>query len=142
MDADACKKYFDDTENGIDYKQRPQDRLQVAFVGLGKDVDVVGGMLQQWIDNGVTRCVRAVGVDEEWTPLALKRLAEEKGRKLEGISSTINPAGARSVVFRFCRVEDAVHFKSALVRNEDWEQCNVHFAVDPCATATGVHFND
>lgn len=141
MDADVCKRYSDDTRNGIDYKPTPQSEELVAFVYPSQDVNPVGGMLQQYIDNGVTRCVRAVGVGEEWTPVALKKLAEEKGRKLEGISSSINPAGARSVVFRFCKVEHAVQFNSALVRNEDWEQCNVHFAADPCATATGVHFS-
>ena len=38
---------------------------------------------------------------------------------------------ARSVVFRFCKVEDAVRFKAALSRDEDWEQCNIHYAGDP-----------
>lgn len=65
----------------------------VAFVELARDVDVIGGMLQQWIDGGVTRCVRAVGVDEEWDAVRLKKMAEEKGRKLEGISDGKNAGG-------------------------------------------------
>lgn len=77
------------------YKEDVQNRELVAFVELAKDVDVVGGMLQHWIDNGVTRCVRVVGVDEEWSTDALKKIAERKDRKLEGISDSKNPGGVR-----------------------------------------------
>lgn len=92
-DADACKRYYDDTSNGIVYKKDIQNRESVAFVGLAKDVDVVGSMLQQWIDSGVTRCVRAVGVGEGWGMDGLQQIAERKGRKLEGISDSKNPGG-------------------------------------------------
>lgn len=93
MDADACTQYYDDTSNGIVYKKDVQNRESVAFVELAKYVNVVGGMLQQWIDNGVTRCVRAVGVDEEWGTDGLKKIAERKNRKLEGISDSKNHGG-------------------------------------------------
>jgi len=93
MDADACKRYYDDTCNGIVYKKDVQNRESVAFVELTRDVDVIGGMLQQWIDSGVTRCVRAVGVDKELGTDSLRKMAEEKGRKLEGISDSKNAGG-------------------------------------------------
>ncbi|KAL8674438.1 MAG: hypothetical protein Q9168_001171 [Polycauliona sp. 1 TL-2023] len=47
----------------------------------------------------------------------------------------------RSVNFRFCDISDAVQFKQTLSRSEDWEECNIHFAPDPCATATDMHFD-
>ena len=69
----------------------------VVFVQLGKDVDVVGGLLGSWIEQDVSRCVRAIGVEKDWKIDSLKKRAEEKGRKLEGISDTINPAGVSSL---------------------------------------------
>lgn len=93
MDADACKQYYDKTSNGVVYSKDTQNREMVAFVELAKDVEVVGGMLQQSIDNGVTRCVRAVGVDEDWGIEGLTKMAERKGRKLEGLSDSKSPGG-------------------------------------------------
>ena len=29
------------------------------------------------------------------------------------------------------KVEDAVQFKAALSRDEEWEHCNIHYAADP-----------
>lgn len=151
VDADQCNQYFEATANGVVYKKDSQNREEVLYVDIAKDVDVVGGLLRTWIDTGVTRCVRAVGVDKDWGAAALIKLAEGKGRKLEGISDSINPDGVsnpthppivccllltkvsqvRTVVFRFCKIEDAVPFKAALTRNEDWEQCNIFFVADP-----------
>lgn len=34
-------------------------------------------------------------------------------------------------MFRFCTVQDAVNFKGMLTRDEEWEHCNVHHALDP-----------
>jgi hypothetical protein len=45
----------------------------------------------------------------------------------------------RTIVFRFTSIGEAVSFKSMLIRNEDWEGCNIQFAVDPCEKATAVH---
>ena len=47
-------------------------------------------------------------------------------------TATLNASWqARSVVFRFCKVEDAVQFKAALSRDEEWEHCGIHHAADP-----------
>jgi hypothetical protein len=42
-------------------------------------------------------------------------------------------------VFRFTSIGDAVSFKGMLVRDEDWEGCNIQFMDDPCEAAVGVH---
>ena len=112
-------------------------------------MDVVGGLLRGWIASGVTRCVRAVGVETEWGMDGLLKMAERKNRKVEKIVDGQNPGGvgalhqklptgtltrvwqARSVIFRFCKVEDAVQFRAALSRDEEWEHCNIHYAADP-----------
>ena len=92
--AEHCKLYYDQTANGIVYKKDINNRELVVFVELAKDVDIVGGMLQVWIEQGATRCVRAVGVEKDWTIYGLKKLAERKGRKLEGVTDKTNSHGA------------------------------------------------
>ncbi|KAL6717111.1 hypothetical protein ACLMJK_005026 [Lecanora helva] len=142
MKADDCMSYYNATCNGVVYGKDAQGRELACFVKLGKDVDVVGGLLSNWIEHNVTRCVRAVGVDTGMDRAFLIKVREGKMGKLEGVSDTINPNMHRAVVWRFCKVEDAVHFKASLSRDEEWEHCNIHHAVDPCATATGVHIDD
>ena len=95
MKAEDCISYYDKTSNGVVYKKDAQNREVACFVKLAKDVDVVGGLLGNWVEQGVTRCVRAVGVDKDWSTEALKKMGERKSRKLEGIADTINPAGVR-----------------------------------------------
>ena len=143
-------KFHGDTSNGLVYKKDAKGRELVLFVELSKDVDVVGGLLRGWIASGVTRCVRAVGVETEWGMDGLLKMAERKNRKVEKIVDGQNSGGvgcptsdafptgkltrvwqARSVVFRFCKVEDAVQFRAALSRDEEWEHCNIHYAADP-----------
>lgn len=93
MNAEECEQYYDETSNGIVYKKDSQNREMVVYVDLAKDVDVVGGLLQDWIEAGFTRCVRAVGADEDWDLGGLKKMAESKGRKIEGIQDSKNAAG-------------------------------------------------
>ena len=126
----------------------------MVFVEKSKEVDVIGGMLQAYLECGATRCVRAVGADEEWGMKALKSLAEGKGRNIETIIDTyrnkvsllhiqspsdFDISQVRTIVFRFTSIAAAVEFKKMLIRNEDWEGCNIQFMDDQCEKATGVH---
>ena len=90
--AEHCLKYYDATSNGLVYKEA-DGKEQVCFVELGKDVDVVGGLMRGYIEKGITRCVRAVGVDEDWGMPALFKMAGRKGRKVEHIVDGVNAAG-------------------------------------------------
>ncbi len=91
--ADDCENYYDETSNGLVYGKNKQNQDLVVFVQLGKDVDVVGGLLRSWIEQDITRCVRAVGIGKEWPIDSLKKDAETKNKKLEGITDTVNPIG-------------------------------------------------
>ena len=93
MDATDCMNFYDKTANGLVYKKDGKGRELVLFVELCKDVDVVGGLLQGWIESGVTRCVRAVGVEAEWGMEGLQKVAERKNRKVEKIVDGQNPGG-------------------------------------------------
>lgn len=88
-------KFYDETSNGLVYKQDAKGRELVVFVELCKDVDVVGGLLQGWILSGVTRCVRAVGVEADWGMDRLVKIAERKNRKVEKIVDVYYPGGVR-----------------------------------------------
>jgi hypothetical protein len=153
--GDACDKYCENYRNGLTLRYR--GRLYTICVDKCTEVDIISGMLQGYIDCGASRCVRAIGADEDWSMGALRKLAEGKSRKgkVENITDVYrngvswchwalfvrlaNSPQVRTIVFRFTSINDAVTFKAMLTRDEDWEACNVQFAVDPCEKASGVH---
>ncbi|KAL8944211.1 MAG: hypothetical protein Q9211_000680 [Gyalolechia sp. 1 TL-2023] len=127
--AEDAMVYYDATGNGLLYKK---DGIEyVILTELGKDVDPASGVLREWTEKEFTRCVRAVGVDKEWSMESLHETAARKGRKVEKIIDGANVNKMRSVIFRFCEIGDAVKFKQKLNRAEEWEDCNVHYASDP-----------
>lgn len=99
MNAGDCMKFYEDTSNGLVYKTDAKGRELVLFVELSKDVDVIGGLLERWIASGVTRCVRAVGVESKWNLDKLVEIAERKNRKVEKVVDGQN-AGGVSTYFR------------------------------------------
>lgn len=96
MDAKDCQNYYDDTSNGVVYGKDAQGRELVCFVEQGKDVDVIGGLLLGWIDTGVTRCVKAVGVEEDFAVDTLRKMGERKGRRVESLEDGKTPGGVSS----------------------------------------------
>ncbi|KAI4146942.1 MAG: hypothetical protein L6R39_003279, partial [Caloplaca ligustica] len=131
LHASDAAKYYDATANGLLYKDKEGNEEHAILTEYGRDVDPVSGVLREWTQKEFTRCVRAVGVDGDWTAEALNKLAGNKGRKVEKVVDGRNVNGMRSVTFRFCDIADAVKFKQTLGRSEDWEECNIHFAPDP-----------
>ena len=89
-------KFYEETSNGLVYKKDAKGCELVLFVQLGKEVDVVGGLLQGYIASGVTRCVRAVGVEVKWDWNDLVKMAERKNRKVEKIVDGQNAGGVSS----------------------------------------------
>ncbi|KAL9036275.1 MAG: hypothetical protein Q9214_006210, partial [Letrouitia sp. 1 TL-2023] len=134
LHAEDCMKYYDSTANGLLYKPPRgvnKDNYYPIMTELGKDVNVVSGVLREWIEKEVTRCVRAVGVDKDWSMAWIQETAARKGRKVEKIIDGENVNKMRSIIFRFCEIGDAVKFKQSLNRSEDWEECNIHYYPDP-----------
>ncbi|KAF7593989.1 hypothetical protein BBP40_010386 [Aspergillus hancockii] len=132
---EACQAFYDKYPNGIDL-----DTGKVTvFVEIGKEVDVIGSQLSFSLSTGATRAVRAVGVDLDVNMRQLSEIATGSHRKVEKILDAYVPGDARNVIFRFCAIDDAVRFRSMLVRNEQWEHCNIQYAADPCELATGFH---
>ncbi|KAL2819894.1 hypothetical protein BDW59DRAFT_164807 [Aspergillus cavernicola] len=135
-DPADCKAFFNKYPNGIDLDK---ERKLTVFVDMGEDVDVISSTLSFSLSVGSSRVVRAVGVDMEVTMNELVKVATANSRKVEKIIDSYVPGYPRTVNFRFCGIADAVRFRAALVRNEDWEHCNVQYATDPCEVATGYH---
>ena len=77
--ADACDAFCNKYANGLTF--RHDGRSHTVFVDKGKDVDVISSKVQNYMDCGASRCVRAIGVDEDWGMRALYKLAEGKRRK-------------------------------------------------------------
>ncbi|KAL8802458.1 MAG: hypothetical protein Q9200_006579, partial [Gallowayella weberi] len=119
-----AEKYYEATGNGLLYQK--DDVEHVIMMEMTREVNPVSGILREYIEKEFTRCVRANGVDKDWTMKALHETAARKGRRVEKIVDGLNASK-----FRFCDIADAVKFKQTLSRSEDWEECNVHFAPDP-----------
>ncbi|PYI29357.1 hypothetical protein BP00DRAFT_448432 [Aspergillus indologenus CBS 114.80] len=135
-EADACKAFYDKYPNGITLDR---EKKLAVFVEMGQEVDVVSSSLSFSLSVGATRVVRAVGAQMDVSMEHLIKLATSKNGKLEKMIDTFIPGEARSIVFRFCSVDDAVRFRAAFVREIEFEQCNVQYAADPCEAATGYH---
>lgn len=134
-EPEACQAFYDKYRNGIFLDK---DRRNVVFVEKGQNVDIVGSQLSFNLSVGATRVVRAVGVDMNITMGQLLKLAILNNRKVEKILDHYIPGEARNVTFRFCSIDDAVCFRSLIIRDADWEHCNIQYAKDPCE-ATGFH---
>ncbi|KAL8902957.1 MAG: hypothetical protein Q9207_004257 [Kuettlingeria erythrocarpa] len=89
--SEDAMKYYEATANDLLFKKDGAEH--VIMTQLGKDVDPVSGVLKEWIEKEFTRCVRAVGVDEDWTVQALNETASKKGRKVEKVIDGTNKSG-------------------------------------------------
>jgi protein-S-isoprenylcysteine O-methyltransferase len=73
LTADACEKYFNATENGI---QIPGDKTKtVIFVERSPGPNSINDVLRNCIEGDATRCLRALDADEDWGDKPLLHLA-------------------------------------------------------------------
>ncbi|KAL9042801.1 MAG: hypothetical protein Q9180_000338 [Flavoplaca navasiana] len=86
--GEDAERYYEATENGLDYEK---DGVKyVIMTEMTSEVNPVSGILREYIEKEFTRCVRAIGVDREWTLMALHEVAARKGRKVEKIVDGLN----------------------------------------------------
>ena len=96
LNGDDCQRYAEKTEAGIIINKGVKGKEDIILTYISKDVNVVGGKLKEWIDQGRTRCVKAVGVEEDITMEKLQRLAASKsGGLLDRIADYKNERGVR-----------------------------------------------
>lgn len=161
LTPEACQKYYEATENGIEVAG---DKKGVVFVERTAGPNSINDVIRNCIEGDATRCVRAVGVDEDWSDMALMKLARGKGQTKrevdrikrgktpKGVSLPVTPHITRGhtlmliqhnlVEFRFANIYHALGFKRQLTDDDDFQPCTIGYAPDPCETARGVHYKD
>ena len=77
LTADACEKYHKATANGIEVAG--DMKKAVVFVELAEGPNSSNDVIQNCIEAGVTRCVRAIG-EHDYTDIMLLKLARGKGQ--------------------------------------------------------------
>ena len=98
LNGDACRQYADKTEKGIVLNKGVEGREHVVLTFVAKEVDVIGGKLQEWINQGRTRCVKAVGVSDDVRMDDMTSLAKGKsGGPLDRIEDSKNSLGVREL---------------------------------------------
>lgn len=77
LTADGCKKFHADTVNGIEVAG--DKKSAVVFVELAEGPNSTNDVIQGCIDNGMTRCVRAIG-KVDYTDAQLMGFAKGKSQ--------------------------------------------------------------
>ena len=96
INAADAENYYKKTPNGILYRSSNDNLQYFAEVRMADDVTPVSGMVQEYVNNGFTRCVRAIGVDFAKSLEELHAVAVGKSsvpRKLEGLEDGKSPQG-------------------------------------------------
>ena len=129
INARACRRYYEDTANGIEYKD------VIVHVDLAKEVEPLVGQAKWRAEMGYTRCVEAVGYQNDLLPGAFKKIAKEIGQ-LEANTVFV---GARHAQWRFCSIDSANKFRMWLQNSKDFKMAHISFYADPCAQSDNVH---
>ena len=93
LTPEGCQKYFEATKNGIEI---PGDKKTIVFVERTVGPNSINDVIQNCIEGDATRCVRAVGVEEDWSDMALMKYARGKGqnkREVDRIKRSKNTKG-------------------------------------------------
>lgn len=102
LDGIDAQRFFDATPNGILYRKDAAAGNRYAEVKFIDEVTPVASLVKQHLENGATRCVRAIGIDEDWTVAGLQALAGGKSsrtglpmRKIESVEIGVNERNVR-----------------------------------------------
>ncbi|KAF2126246.1 hypothetical protein P153DRAFT_323456 [Dothidotthia symphoricarpi CBS 119687] len=142
LTPEGCDKYFKATENGIEIAG---DKKAVVFVEKQPGPTSINDVIQNCIDNDMTRCVRVYEADDSWSDMVLMKLARGKGvgkRDVDRIKRGKTARGRPYIEFRFANIYHALNFSRQLGSDDDWEHCSIVYAPDPCETARGIHYKD
>lgn len=100
LTPNACTTYLAATSNGIVIPadpSKPSAPQKLVFVEPQPSPNSINDMIQACIDTEQTRCVRAMGVDVDWSDAALMKLAlgtdRASKRDVERIKKGTNAKG-------------------------------------------------
>lgn len=106
-----CKKFFDDTANGLAYNTSPSTgpvrRFRHLEVELSSVVEPVVGKLYEYVQKGLTRCVKAVPVEDGLTMSYLQKMAADKNRSVVKVQegrgiANVRMSPCRRIAMRAC----------------------------------------
>ncbi|CAN9189387.1 unnamed protein product [Alternaria alternata] len=142
LTPEACEKYHKATANGIEIVG--DIKKAVVFVEKAEGPNSINDVIRNCIDGDASRCVRAIGADEDSDAILMKlaRGRSVNKRDVDRIKSGKTARGHSYVEFRFSNIYHALNFKRELMDNDDWEHCSIGYAPDPCELAKGVHYKD
>ncbi|KAH7067795.1 hypothetical protein FB567DRAFT_457859 [Paraphoma chrysanthemicola] len=142
LTPEACEKYFQATENGIEIQG---DKKTIVFVEKQPSPTSINDVMRNCIESDASRCVLALDADEDWSDMLLMKLAKGKStakREVDRIKRGKTARGRYYIEFRFANIYNALEFHRQLKGDHDWEDCTISYAADPCETAHGVHYKD
>jgi hypothetical protein len=97
LTPEGCDKYLSATENGIVLEGNTKT---VIIVDKQPGPTSINDLMRNCTDNDVSRCVRALDVEPDWSDLMLMKLARGKGaskREVDCIKQGQNARGVSSL---------------------------------------------
>lgn len=138
---EACEKYHNATANGIEITG---DKKTFVFVEKAEGPNSINDVIRNCIEGDASRCIRAIG-KTGYGDMALMKFARGKDkikREVDRIKQGKTARGHDFTEFRFANIYHALNFKREIMLDEDWENCTISYAPDPCELARGVHYKD
>lgn len=77
LTPEACDKYFNATENGIELGGTNK---AVIFVEKQPGPTSINDVVRNCTEGDASRCVRALNAEEDWSVIMLNKLARGKGQ--------------------------------------------------------------
>jgi hypothetical protein len=106
----ACTTYLAATSNGVVVPadpSKPSAPRKLIFVEPQPIPDSTNDVIQSCIDAEQTRCVRALGADDDWSDAALMKLAlgtDKEKRNVERIKKRKNAKGVSCFSLHLCQL--------------------------------------
>jgi hypothetical protein len=95
LEPEACDRYFKTTENGIEIQG---DKKALVLVEKQPGPTSINDTIRGCTDGDVTRCVRAVDVDDDdWNDVSLMKIARGKGALKREVDTIKRGKTARGV---------------------------------------------
>lgn len=104
LEPEACRTYFDATQNGI----RMPGHKTVILVEKTSGPNSVNDVVQNCVDGSATRCVRAYDADDHWGTMQLLTFARGKGtnkRETDTVSQGRNSKGVSLAVSQLMKYD-------------------------------------
>lgn len=94
INPDDCKRYYDSTPNGVVYPSSKDRHIEVEAC----PPESARGNVKEILEKNMTRCVRVMDVEDDWTKVALAKVAAGKDNK-RAVESVVSGMDTRGVSF-------------------------------------------